>query len=213
MILYYCLILFILLLIINYNSSESYIILNCNSKNIPKDMIKYQKKCKTNNYGFIPRSLYPDIVELVNNHSNELRDEFITNNGLEIFKHIQLNGGCRYFNLIKNGQKLNHSNKFPNIMKLIENIPNLKDASLSCLDPNTKTKIHNNFNYKYYRAHIPLYIPKGKTGICVEKECRTWKYNEFLLVDENFMHQVWNFTNKPRVLLLLDIDKVKFNKN
>lgn len=210
---YILIIILLVLLVFNFNNLESYVILNCNSKNIPKDMIKYQKKCKSNNYGFIPRSLYPDIVNLVNNYSDKLRNEFNNKDGIKIFKYIKPINNCKYFYLIKNGNILNQSNKFPIIIKLIKTIPNVKNASLSCLDPNTKTKIHNNFNNKYYRVHIPMFIPKGKTGICVEKECRTWKYNQFLLVDENLMHQVWNFTNKPRVILLLDVDKVEFNKN
>ena len=143
---YLILILILILLIFNSDIYESYIVLKCNSKNIPKDMIKYQKKCKTNNYGFIPRSLYPDLVKLVNNHSDELRNDFNNKDGLKIFKYIKPEGECRYFHLIKDGKKLNHSNKFPTIMKLIESIPNLRDASLSCLNPNTQTNLHTTLN-------------------------------------------------------------------
>ena len=70
--------------------------------------------------------------------------------------------------------------------------------------------MHNIHNKDLFRAHIPIILPEnvGECGICVEKECRTWKYDDFLLLDENLMHQVWNNSNTDRIILLIDVKKV-----
>lgn len=206
--------LFLILICLNIpKKSESYVSVDSNKKNIPKKIYKYQKKNLSNEYGFIPRSIYPDIVKLNNNHSKKLIKDFKNNGGDSIFNNIEKDGGCRYFHLIKDGRIQRFSERFPIIMKYILRIPNLKYASISCLDPNTETEVHNKFDRSMYRAHIPLQVPKGNCGICVEKECRTWEERDFLLIDENLMHQVWNYTNERRVVLLLDVEKVNFKKN
>ena len=204
--------LFVLLICLNLPKIEPYILVQTTKTNLPKQIYKYQKKSKSNEYGFIPRSIYPDIVKLNNSHSKKLINEFNSNGGDTIFNNIEKDGGCRYIHLIIDGRIQREASKYPVIMKYITRIQNLKYASMSCLDPNTETEVHNKFDQRLYRAHIPLQVPKGKCGICVEKECRTWKERDFLLIDENLMHQVWNYTNKRRVILLLDVEKVFFNK-
>ena len=192
----------------HYNVQESYIVLPIN-KEIPSDMRKYQKKNTTKNHGFIPRSLYPDIVSFNDNYSKKIIKEFHRNNGKQIFNVAEYKNGCKYFYIIKDGKVL--SDKFPYLLKKLKNIKNLKNAVFSCLDSNESTTIHNQFDSDLYRVHIPIQIPKNNCGICVENQCRTWKYGSFLLIDENLMHKVWNNSNSDRIVLLLDVKKVKFN--
>ena len=207
------LLLLFILFCLHFKTIESYIVVKCDKNIIPSEMYKYQAKCTSDNYGFIPRSLYPEIVNISNKHSKKIIKEFKKSGGDKAFEHIKKQGNCRYIHLIKNGKQQPDAKKYPLIIKLINKIPNLKHASLSCLDPRSRTKVHNKFDNKLYRAHIPLQIPNGKCGICVEKECRSWKLQNFLLVDESMMHQVWNNSNQKRVILLLDVPKVEFNKN
>jgi hypothetical protein len=204
-------ILFIFVLCYFANKKEKYSILSCKKNIIPVEMYKYQKKCKNPKYGFIPRSIYPDIVKLNNDHLKDLRTIFKEEGGVDLFKNIEKEGGCRYIRLIDDGIVVNE--QFKDIIDLIKDIKNLRNASISCLDPKTKTVVHNNFDNYLYRAHIPLYIPNEKSGICVEKECRTWDIDDFLVVDESLMHQVWNDSSSHRVILLLDVIKVKLTKD
>ena len=208
--------LLLLLLVLSwffYKKNESYVVINSNKKNIPREINAYQQKSKSDNYGFIPRSLYPEIVNICNKHSKKIIKEFKEQGGDKIFNGIPKKGGCRYIHLIKDNETQSAADQFPLIMKLIRKIPNLKHASLSCLTPKTRTKVHNKHENGLYRAHIPLQIPDGKCGICVEKQCRSWKLHNFLLVDENMMHQVWNNSNQNRVVLLLDVKQVDFKKD
>jgi len=203
----------VLLICINYKKVESYVVVKCNKETIPNEMYEYQKTCKNDNYGFIPRSLYPDLVKLNNNHSKKLINDFQNNGGDKVFRKIPKKGNVKYIHLIKNGSKQPESANYPIIYKLIKNIKNLENASIACLNKKSKTKVHNKFDKNLFRAHIPLQIPDGKCGICVEKQCRSWKKKDFLLIDENLMHQVWNNSDENRVVLLLDVKQVKFDRS
>ena len=61
--------LIIILFIVIVKCREPYIVLPCTKKNLPSEMYNYQKKSTLTNYGFIPRTLYPDIVKLNNKFS------------------------------------------------------------------------------------------------------------------------------------------------
>ena len=185
---------------------ERYVVLPIN-KNIPSDMRKYQKKNNKPKYGFIPRSLYPDIVSFNEDYSKKIIKEFHINNGTKMFNSIHSKNGCKYFHIIHNEKVL--SNKFPYLLKKLRKIKNLKNVTFSCLESNQSSTIHNQFDSDLFRVHIPIDIPKNNCGICVENQCRTWKYGSFLLVDENLMHKVWNNSNSHRIVLLLDVSKVK----
>jgi len=203
------LILLVIFVYCHFYTHEEYVVLS-NNKLIPNDMLTYQKNNKKNkNYGFIPRSLYPDILAFNDNCLKKVIKEFKLNNGKEIFNDINTINGCKFYSLIKNKKIL--SNKFPYLLKKLKHIKNLENATLSCLNANHSTTIHNQFDSKLFRAHIPIQIPKDKCGICVENQCRTWKYGSYLLVDENLMHKVWNDSNLDRIILLLDVQKVQIN--
>ena len=75
--------------------------------------------------------------------------------------------------------------------------------------------MHDKHNKDLFRAHIPIKLPTNREecGICVEKQCRAWNKKDFLLIDENLMHQVWNNSDENRVVLLLDVKQVKFDRS
>jgi len=65
------------------------------------------------------------------------------------------------------------------------------------------------------RVHLPLVVPasasdKNKDGnpkcaIRVGPKVHEWKEGEALVLDDSYEHEVWNDTNEPRVLLLVDV--------
>jgi len=65
------------------------------------------------------------------------------------------------------------------------------------------------------RVHLPLIVPttdgknngneRPKCGIRVGSKIHEWKEGEALVLDDSYEHEVWNDTNEPRVLLLVDI--------
>lgn len=205
-------ILIILLLILFFSIyshiNESYIVLS--NPKLPSNIKKYQESKKKFKYGCIPRSIYPGLVKVNNDFSKIIRDEFYEVNGKKLFNDIQLNNNIKFLHIIKNNKPKNISKKFPKLMKALANVKRLKNVTFSLLPANTTRHMHNKHNKDLFRAHIPIILPEkvDECGICVEKECRTWKYNDFLLLDENLMHQVWNNSNTDRIILLIDVKKV-----
>ena len=205
-------ILIILLLILFFSIyshiNESYIVLS--NPKLPSNIKKYQESKKKFKYGCIPRSIYPGLVKVNNDFSKIIRDEFYEVNGKKLFNDIQLNNNIKFLHIIKNNKPKNVSKKFPKLMKALANVKRLKNVTFSLLPANTTRHMHNKHNKDLFRAHIPIILPEkvDECGICVEKECRTWKYNDFLLLDENLMHQVWNNSNSDRIILLIDVKKV-----
>lgn len=202
-------ILFIILFFSIYSHiNESYIVLS-NAK-LPSNIKKYQESKKKFKYGCIPRSIYPGLVKVNNDYSKIIRDEFNEVNGKELFNDIQLNNNIKFLHIIKNNKPKNISKKFPKLMEALANVKRLKNVTFSLLPANTTRHMHNIHNKDLFRAHIPIILPEnvGECGICVEKECRTWEYDDFLLLDENLMHQVWNNSSTDRIILLIDVKKV-----
>lgn len=207
------LVILLLILLLNVYShiNESYIILK--NPKLPNDIQKYQQSKKKFKYGCIPRSIYPGLVKVNNEYSKFIRDEFADVNGIKIFNDIKLKNNIKFLHIIKNNKPLKISKKFPKLLEAVKNVKRLKNVSFSLLPANTSRHMHDKHNKDLFRAHIPIKLPTNREecGICVEKECRTWEYDDFLLLDENLMHQVWNKSDTDRIILLIDVKKVNIN--
>eukprot|EP00804_Cyclotella_cryptica_P029417 CCRYP_013356-RA/>CCRYP_013356-RA protein AED:0.33 eAED:0.40 QI:0/0/0/1/1/1/2/0/333 len=69
------------------------------------------------------------------------------------------------------------------------------------------------------RVHLPLVVPKQTTslnndaerktrpttGIRLADQTREWHEGSALVLDDSYVHEVWNDSEEPRVLLLLDL--------
>lgn len=59
------------------------------------------------------------------------------------------------------------------------------------------------------RLHLPLIVPESddntNIGIRVGGQDRAWVPDKALVLDDSYVHQVWNHTEEERVLLLVDI--------
>lgn len=69
------------------------------------------------------------------------------------------------------------------------------------------------------RVHLPLLVPKQTTlvnndaertsrptiGIRLADQTREWHEGSALVLDDSYVHEVWNDSEEPRVLLLLDL--------
>ena len=60
------------------------------------------------------------------------------------------------------------------------------------------------------RVHLPLIVPKEynnveKIGFRVGGQHRTWEEGKAVVLDDSYVHEVWNETDEPRVCLLVDI--------
>jgi ornithine lipid ester-linked acyl 2-hydroxylase len=103
-------------------------------------------------------------------------------------------------------------NKCPEISKIIKNIPNLRTASLSKLDPGTKLTPHQGWaslSNNVLRCHYGIIVPDD-CYIYVESETQQMLKNEIIVFDDSKTHSAGNFSNDERIVLILDIERPDF---
>ncbi len=100
-----------------------------------------------------------------------------------------------------------HCKQCPQTARLVESIPDMKTAFFSILAPGMHIPRHRGEYKGLIRCHLGLVVP-GDPGDCrmsVDDEMIHWHEGEFVVFDNAYHHEVWNDTDKPRVILLIDI--------
>lgn len=89
----------------------------------------------------------------------------------------------------------------------------------STLHGKSKIQAHSGPMNLRLRMHLPLMVPKKTsannntqeelsrptTGIKVADQVREWHEGSAIILDDSYVHEVWNDVEEPRVLLLLDL--------
>ena len=79
-------------------------------------------------------------------------------------------------------------------------------AFLSLLAPGTRLRPHCGPTNIRLRAHLPLLVPEGDCMMRVGNDPpRKWIEGKVCLFDDSFEHEVWNSTDKPRLVLIVDL--------
>jgi len=76
---------------------------------------------------------------------------------------------------------------------------------LSCLGPQTHVAPHQGGSNLRLRCHFALSVPSGDCAMRVGEEVRHWEEGRCLVFDDTFEHEVWNRTDQPRLVLLIDL--------
>lgn len=85
-------------------------------------------------------------------------------------------------------------------------------AAYLTMHPGTVLRRHTgdeNRDAKYIRIHIPLIIPEGDLGMEIFGEQVSW--DDLFAFDNQKIHSAWNFTDKPRLIFLLDLARSACN--
>ena len=142
---------------------------------------------------------------------NEAMNIYTNGNATEIkndmfFKTIADNGWKRFY--IKwYGPITEEAYKLcPNTCKLISQLPEIKLAMFSILEPGSKIPVHAGPFKGCIRYHLGLNCPQD-AYIIVDGIKYTWKNGEDVLFDDTFMHQVNNDSNDLRIILFCDIER------
>ncbi len=107
------------------------------------------------------------------------------------------------FILIYNSYVLNDALKyFPNTIKLLSKIKGITAAGISCLEGGGYIPPHNDEGIERYKFHLPLIIPDN-CGIKINGSI--YDFDKPLIFDDTYQHSVWNYSNKPRFVLIIDI--------
>ena len=136
--------------------------------------------------------------------------------GMSVLKYNHVNEKNNYLDkkeqsdyrmgLIKNYQedKLKYPTAYNKIIEHWGDDCNV--AAYLTLHPGAILKRHtddDNRSNKFIRIHIPLIIPEGDTGIEIYGETVNW--SDLFAFNNQKIHSVWNFTNKPRLIFLVDL--------
>jgi beta-hydroxylase len=93
----------------------------------------------------------------------------------------------------------------PRTAELLDQVPGLVLAMFSMMDAGTYVPLHKGVSKALINAHLGLDVPPGDCRIEVGGETRGWENGKLLVLDDTFPHQVWNQTERTRVVLLMQI--------
>jgi aspartyl/asparaginyl beta-hydroxylase (cupin superfamily) len=100
---------------------------------------------------------------------------------------------------------------YPALTELVRSFGDVcRSAGYSVLDPGGDVPTHTDTeegHENYVICHVPLIVPEGDVGFLEGDVKGTWKEGECFLLDVEIPHSVWNHTNKPRVVVLLELLK------
>lgn len=98
------------------------------------------------------------------------------------------------------------------VFAYFRDIPGLVNLTVSILKPNTRLHGHCGYTDAVYRIHLPVYIPAGlpECGMTVAGITKTWTDGELLPFCDAHYHEVWNNTNEPRIIMIMDVLKEEF---
>jgi ornithine lipid ester-linked acyl 2-hydroxylase len=90
---------------------------------------------------------------------------------------------------------------------LIEAIPNLEAAFFSILEPGAHLKAHYGAYSGLVRIHLGVKVPEPSAAVRIKvgRETIHWREGACVIFDDTYLHEAWNETDSPRVVLLLDV--------
>jgi aspartyl/asparaginyl beta-hydroxylase (cupin superfamily) len=105
-----------------------------------------------------------------------------------------------------------HCRAFPRTMAVLGTIPDLVSAYINLLEPGSSLPPHFGETNVVYRVHMGLVVPGGvdQCGMQVDGERRGWAEGEVLVFNDARKHFVWNRSDRPRVILVLDVMKPQY---
>jgi hypothetical protein len=88
---------------------------------------------------------------------------------------------------------------------LVADVPGLNSAFFSILAPGTHIPRHRGVTKAIMTAHLGLMVPPGQ-GACrmqLDEHSVGWQEGRTLVFDDTYHHEVWNDSDRPRAVLLI----------
>ncbi|VAW63060.1 Fe(2+)/alpha-ketoglutarate-dependent dioxygenase LpxO [hydrothermal vent metagenome] len=96
----------------------------------------------------------------------------------------------------------------PKTMALIDQVPSMNLALFACLNPGKKINYHHDPFAYTLRYSLGLSTPNSdESGLIVNGDDYKWADGESILFDETYYHCAYNDSDKPRIILMTDIDR------
>jgi len=95
----------------------------------------------------------------------------------------------------------------PEAERFFRSIPGMVSASVSLLQPGTRIAPHYGDTNTVVRCHMGLRVPAGlpECGIEVNGGQREWQEGKWLFFCDAHLHSVWNLTDQPRYIIIMDV--------
>ncbi len=77
-------------------------------------------------------------------------------------------------------------------------------AYFSRLSPKTRVASHRGPTNMRLRCHLGIDVPPD-CGVTVAGESRSWSEGRCIVFDDSFEHSVWNDSDRPRIVLIVDL--------
>jgi aspartyl/asparaginyl beta-hydroxylase (cupin superfamily) len=112
--------------------------------------------------------------------------------------------------LFETGRK-NEENckKVPKLAAMLSASPDVRTSAglvyLSRLKAGTKVAPHRGGSNLRLRLHLGIEIPEGDCAMRVDSEVRGWSNGKCMVIDDFYEHEVWNNTDKDRLVLVADL--------
>lgn len=108
-------------------------------------------------------------------------------------------------------------------VKALDLIPNIVNAGFSILKPKTIIKPHVGYTNKVFRYHLGINIPSNNVAHCalsiyqssdidielgkINIDFINWNEGKAFKFDDTLNHSAYNYTDKDRVILIVDVLK------
>ena len=97
----------------------------------------------------------------------------------------------------------------PRTTEIVEQIPGLKTALFSILEPGAHIDRHVGVTKAILICHLGLKIPSNRKDchMYLNGQDLTWEPGKIFVFDDTYPHEVWNNTHEERVVLLLQFKR------
>ncbi len=96
----------------------------------------------------------------------------------------------------------------PRTMALLDQMPTMNIALFAVLMPGKKLNRHHDPFAYTVRYSLALSTPNDEgCGLTINEEDYIWRDGESVVFDETYIHSAWNNTDKPRIILMTDVDR------
>lgn len=123
---------------------------------------------------------------------------------------ISRDAGWKIFPLVAYGiHAPRNIEQCPQTWRLVRQIPGLKTAMFSILEPGKHIPAHRGPYNGVLRLHLGLIVPQPveRVRMRVGSDIVHWEEGRAVVFDDAYEHEVWNDTGKLRVVLFVDFAK------
>jgi beta-hydroxylase len=93
----------------------------------------------------------------------------------------------------------------PTLLHFAESTPSVVNAFISVLEPGVTLPAHKDPYAGVLRYHLGVRIPKANPPrIRLDRDYYTWKEGEGVVLDVSFEHEVFNESDEPRIVVIVD---------